>query len=258
MPSPSQIWSVQDVPRAGMLLILCIMLAGPVMAQEGRQAQGVLRGAEEALLSSEMPGRIVGIAEEGATFSKGDTLVQFACDGQKAEEDAARATERQARAKVDNQRRLEATQSAGRLDVELAEAQQAESRARIRVAEARSSLCRVLAPYDGLVLKRSARLYESVGLMAPLIQIARRGPPEVTIIVPAAWLASLRMDMPFTFVSAATAEKSGGHVSHFSGSVDPSSQTLEIRGVLTSEIGGGLRSGMAGAVLFSAPATTQP
>ncbi|HTH16813.1 MAG TPA: efflux RND transporter periplasmic adaptor subunit [Magnetospirillum sp.] len=225
--------------------------AALVAAEGGPSAQGVLKGAEEAQLSSEMPGRIARIAEEGETFHKGDTLVEFACDMLRAEEDMARAAEQGARAQVENQRRLEAVKSAGTLDVAMAEARLTEAQARTRGAAAKGRLCRVVAPYDGVVLKRDAKPHESVNLMAPLLKVARRGTLEITIIAPATWLPQLKPGLGFTFAGA-TGQKADGKLTRIGAAVDPASQTLELRGEVSGEPAAGLKPGMAGNVVFRA------
>jgi RND family efflux transporter MFP subunit len=235
---------------AGLALAVPASLAA---AEGGPSAQGVLKGAEEAQLSSEMPGRITRMAEEGETFRKGDTLVEFSCDMLRAEEDMARAAEQGARAQLDNQRRLEAVKSAGALDLAMAEARLSEAQARSRAAAAKGRLCRVLAPYDGVVLKRDAKPHESVNLMAPLLKVARRGTLEITIIAPAAWLPQIKTGMPFTFTAASTGQKADGKLTRLGASVDPASQTTELRGEVAADTGGALKPGMAGSVTFKAP-----
>lgn len=235
------------------LLAMMLGAAGAAAhAAEPVQAQGVLRGAEEALLSSEMAGRIVRIQDDGDSFHKGEVLVEFACDAQRAEEDVARALEQGARAKLDNQRRLEAAKSAGQLDLALAEAQLAEGLARGRTAAAKSRLCRVVAPYDGVVLKREARPHESVNTLAPLLRVARKGNLELTVIVPAAWLPWLRPGMAVAFAAAAGG-RAEGKVTRIGGGVDSGSQTLEIRAELVADPAGALKPGMAGTVQLRPP-----
>jgi RND family efflux transporter MFP subunit len=232
---------------------MAVALPAAVMAAEGGpSAQGVLKGAEEAQLSSEMPGRITRMAEEGETFRKGDTLVEFSCDMLRAEEDMARAAEQGARAQLENQRRLEAVKSAGALDLAMAEARLSEAQARSRAAAAKGRLCRVTAPYDGIVLKRDAKPHESVNLMAPLLKVAKRGTLEITIIAPAAWLPQLKPGQAFTFAAASTGQKAEGKLTRLGASVDPASQTTELRGEIAAE-SSGLKPGMAGSVTFKAP-----
>lgn len=236
--------------RAGLAVALALM-STPALAADPLQAQGVVRGADEALLSSEMAGRILRIADEGESFHKGDTLVEFSCDGQRAEEDVARATEQGARARLENQRRLEAAKSAGALDLALAEAQLAESQAKIRAANAKTRLCRVTAPYDGTVLKREAKPHESVNVLAPLLRVARKGALEVVVIVPASWLTWLKAGMPLAFTATATGQRAEGKLTRLGGAVDSGSQTVEVRGELAGEAG--LRPGMAGGAQFRGP-----
>jgi RND family efflux transporter MFP subunit len=234
--------------RWGLLALAAFTV--PALAADAPQAQGVARGADEALLSSEMAGRIVRIHDDGEAFHKGDVLAEFACDAQRAEEDVARAMEQGARAKLDNQRRLDAAKSAGQLDLALAEAQLAEGQARSRAAAAKVRLCRIAAPYDGVVLKREARPHESVNILAPLLRVARKGNLELTVIVPANWLAWLKPGAPLSFAAGATGARSEGKVVRVGGGVDPSSQTVEIKGELAADPTGAVKPGMAGAVVF--------
>lgn len=242
--------------RPWLAVAVSLLAALPAVAADSPQAQGVARGAEEALLSSEMAGRILRIADEGEPFRKGDALVEFSCDAQRAEEDVARASEQGARARLDNQRRLEAAKSAGQLDLALADAQLAEAQAKIRAANAKARLCRVIAPYDGTVLKREARAHESVNVLAPLLRVARRGPLEVTVIVPASWLSWLKVGTPLAFTAAATGLRADGKLTRLGGGVDSASQTVEVRGELSGDTAAQLKPGMGGTAVFRAPAGT--
>ncbi|MCR6629873.1 MAG: HlyD family efflux transporter periplasmic adaptor subunit [Magnetospirillum sp.] len=223
---------VQDAPgvvigRLAQVAALAAALAAPAArAADSPSAQGVLRGSEEALLSSEMPGKILRIAEDGDSFRKGDTLVEFACDLQRAEEDMAQAAVQGARAQADNQKRLDALKSGGQLDLAMAQAKLGEEQARERGGAAKVRLCRVAAPYDGVVLRREARPYESVNLMAPLLRVARRGKLEVVVIAPAAWLQGLKVGMPFVFATPA-GQQVEGKLIRLGAAVDSASQTFE-------------------------------
>lgn len=226
-----------------------------LVPQRELTAQGVVRGPDEAVLSSEMAGRILAIAEDGTKFRKGDVLVEFSCDIERAEEDQARAAERAAAAHFENQARLEALQTAGRLDVAISEAQLAEARAKLRSASARRRFCSVLAPYDGLVLNRKMRPFESVSVMTPLLAVARGGKLEISAIAPADWLPALKPGMAFTFVPSATGRAIQGRLTRLNAEVDAASQTFEVRGEISTVLGADVRPGMSGSVSFGMAAS---
>ena len=238
------------VQALAVLILTSAVCLQPTSAADQPSMQGVIRGAEEALLSSEMAGRIVRIADDGETFRKGETLVEFACENQRAEEDVARASEQGFRAQFDNQVRLESLKSGGALDRAMAEAHLAEAQARTRVTTAKSRLCRVVAPYDGFVIKREAKTHESVNLLAPLLRVARQGRLEVVVIAPAPLLRSFKLGTAITFTAATTGQQAQGKITHLGAGVDSSSQTFELRGELGSEQSGSLKPGLAGTVTF--------
>lgn len=92
------------------------------------EARGVLRAAREALLSSELAGRITEIPHaEGETFAKGAVLVRFDCSAYQAQRQAAEAAVRAAREELGNKRQLASLNSVGRFEVSLAEARQAQA-----------------------------------------------------------------------------------------------------------------------------------
>ncbi|MBF0334364.1 MAG: HlyD family efflux transporter periplasmic adaptor subunit [Alphaproteobacteria bacterium] len=216
----------------------------------GATAHGIVRASEQATLSSEMAGRVVRLPfAPGAAFTKGEVLAEFACDMVRAEVEAARAAERGAQVKLAHLRRLDKLASAGGLDLALAEAGAVEGAARVKVATTREGFCQLRAPFDGLVLARLIEPQESVELMKPLLRIARRGPLEVDVIAPVAWLPWLKADAPLVFTTA-DGKSVEGRVLRIGASVDPASQTLEMRGLLRIEAGQGLLPGTGGAVSF--------
>lgn len=234
-------------------LLLAAAWTPVALAADAHMAQGVLRGDEQVQLSSEMPGKILRIADDGDRFRKGDTLVEFACDVQRAEEEMAVAAVSGAKAQAENQRRLVALETGGSLDLALAEAHFAEAAARERGNAAKARLCKVIAPYDGIVLKREARAFESVNLMAPLLRVARQGSLEVVVIAPARWLREVKVGMPLTFIPSGGGEPSTGEVISLGAGVDPSSQTFELRGRLKTGSTAVLRPGLSGSVALQVP-----
>ena len=129
----------------------------------------------------------------------------------------------------------------------MAEAEQAAAeakRARLRVQQ-----CNVRAPYDGWVVARHVDIQETPQVGAKLVTIVRRGPLEVEMIVPAAWLKWLRINEPLEFRVDGLGEVLKGRVTRIGAEVDQVSQTVRVYG----EVGTPppmVRPGMTGRVRF--------
>ncbi len=112
-----------------------------------RTARGVLRARDQAVLSSELAGRIVEMPySDGQDFNKGDVLVRFDCSAYQAQLNAAQAAVRAAREELSHNKQLAALNSVGRFEVALAEARQAQAQAEARVYQVQVQRCSIVAP----------------------------------------------------------------------------------------------------------------
>jgi multidrug efflux pump subunit AcrA (membrane-fusion protein) len=102
------------------------------MQSAERQVRGVLRAHNQAVLSSELPGRIIEMPfTDGQDFSKGDVLARFDCSAYQAQLNAAQAAARATREELNHKKQLAALNSVGRFEVALAEARQAQAQAEL-------------------------------------------------------------------------------------------------------------------------------
>jgi multidrug efflux pump subunit AcrA (membrane-fusion protein) len=114
-----------------------------VSAAVERKARGVLRARDQAVLSSELAGRIVEMPyTDGQDFSKGEVLVRFDCSAYRAQLNAAQAAVRAAREELNHNKQLAALNSVGRFQVALAEARQAQAQAEAQVYQVQVKRCR--------------------------------------------------------------------------------------------------------------------
>ena len=128
-----------------------------------RNARGVLRARHQAMLASELAGRIVEMPyAEGQAFRTGDVLVRFDCSAYQAQLNAAQAAVRAAREELGHKKQLAAFNSVGRFEVALAEARQAQAQAESQVYQVQVNRCTVKAPFAGQVVQRKVKLHESV------------------------------------------------------------------------------------------------
>ncbi|KPX46692.1 Outer membrane efflux protein [Pseudomonas syringae pv. helianthi] len=115
-------------------------------AAPASEARGVLRATNQAVLASELSGRITDLPfQEGESFNKGDTLARFDCSAYQAQLNAAQAASRGASEELAHNRQLAALNSVGRFEVARAEAKLSETQAQSGVYEVQIKRCSVIA-----------------------------------------------------------------------------------------------------------------
>lgn len=215
------------------------------------EVRGVLRARSQAVLASELAGRVVDMPfAEGQSFSKGDVLVRFDCSAYQAQQNAAGAAVRAAREELRNKQQLAALNSVGRFEVTLAEARQAQAQAEAQVYQVQVQRCQVKAPFDGQVVARKVQAHESVASGAPLLEIVDNRSLEVHLLVPSRWLGKLKPEQTFSFVPDETGAPLQAVVKRLGARIDEGSQTLLLIGTLPAD-SHGLLAGMSGTAHFA-------
>ena len=210
---------------------LCLMgMVSPVVAQEGgRTAPAVVRAEAEAQLSSSLSGMIEALpVDDGAVFSEGDLLARLDCAVQRAEAEAATADHQAAQAEFDVRKALLARGGTGEVQVAVAKAQAAATKARQRLAEAVVSKCDIVAPFDGRVVEASVNEFEYVEPSQALLSVVSSGRPELEINAPGVWLRWLSIGsegrVEFEEVEGIFAVQ----VSSIGAAIDPVSATIKV------------------------------
>ena len=215
------------------------------------EARGVLRARDQALLSSELAGRILELPfREGERFSQGAMLVRFDCSAYQAQLNAAQAAGRAAREELAHKKQLAALNSVGRFEVSLAEARQAQAQAEAQVYQVQVKRCNIVAPFDGQVVQRRAQPHESVAAGTPLLEVVDNRSLEVHLLVPSSWLGKLAPGQTFNFTPDETGQPLVATVKRLGARIDEGSQTLLLIGEL-SQPGTGLLTGMSGSAHFA-------
>ncbi|WP_184590109.1 efflux RND transporter periplasmic adaptor subunit [Pseudomonas nitroreducens] len=216
----------------------------------GRDVRGVLHAREQAMLSSELAGRILEMPfAEGQAFKKGDVLVRFDCSAYQAQLNAAQAGVRAAAEELSHNRQLASLNSVGRYEVALAEAKQAEAQAQAQVYQVQVRRCGVQAPYDGQVVQRKAQPFESVASGAPLLEIVDNRSLEIRLLVPSRWLSKLKPGEQFSFTPDETGQPLQVEVKRLGARIDEASQTLLL--IASVPPSAGLVAGMSGTARFA-------
>ncbi|MFZ6045555.1 efflux RND transporter periplasmic adaptor subunit [Pseudomonas sp. CR3202] len=225
--------------------------APAAQATASSDARGVLRARNQAVLSSELAGRINEMPyAEGQAFKQGDVLVRFDCSAYQAQLNAANSAVRAAREELKNKQQLAALNSVGRFEVALAEARQAQSQAEAQVYQVQVQRCQVKAPFDGQVVARKVQPFESVAAGAPLLEVVDNRTLEIHLLVPSRWLNRLKPEQSFSFVPDETGQPLQAVVKRLGARIDEGSQTLLLIGGLPADAQG-LLAGMSGTAHFA-------
>ncbi len=140
-------------------------------------------------------------------------------------------------------------QAAGRLDAAIAAAEAEQAAAEARRARLKVQQCKVRAPFDGWVVERHVDIAETPQPGTRLLTIVKRGPLEVEMIVPAAWLSWLNPSQAFTFRVDGLGTELRGQVMRIGAVVDEVSQTVRVYGVVDTPPPR-VKPGMSGQVSF--------
>lgn len=216
-----------------------------------RKARGVLRARQQALLSSELAGRIVDMPfVEGQGFRKGDVLVRFDCSAYQAQLNAAQAAAGAAREELAHKKQLAALNSVGEFEVSLAQARRAQAEAEAQVYRVHVRRCTVIAPFSGQVVQRKAQPHESVSGGTPLLEVVDNLSLEIHLLVPSRWIGSLKPGQRFSFTPDETGAPLDAKIKRLGANIDEGSQTLLLVGELPAAAGG-LVAGMSGTARFA-------
>ncbi|MDV7340344.1 efflux RND transporter periplasmic adaptor subunit [Terasakiella sp. A23] len=228
------------------------MSAGQAQAQEPvrPQARALIEAVDQAVLSAELPGKIISFPfQEGEVFKKGDLLIGFDCRSFKAQLAVETAGLIGAQKKLANLQRLFKLGSASQLDIDLAEAAVQRSQGLQKQAKVLTQQCQIKAPFSGKVVQRVARLHESKSPGDPIIEILNHQKLEIKLVVPSSWLRWMKVGQPFQVKIDETGQIFKAEIVRIGARIDAVSQTINVMGV--PKDANDLLPGMSGNALFS-------
>lgn len=225
--------------------ILIASLLSPPVSAGSLQARGLIVTLDQAVLSSELASRITAIPYRmGDMFQKGELLVQLDCTLYDAQKRKVSAELQATEIRVNNARQLSQLRSIGTLDLALAEAELQKTQAELDIATLNTQRCQVKAPYSGRIESLKVQEHENVQPHQELLKIIGTTKLEAEILVPADWIQWLEAGHPVQLHTQETDQTISALISHIGPSIDPASQTLQLRARLTSNADT-LRPGMS-------------
>ena len=180
------------------LLTSVLPLADSAQAQGVRAIRSipaVVVTRDRAVLSSEIPGRILSLPPGvGTFFKKGDALVGFDCRYYEVNRDKASHESEATRKKYENSAKLGQMASAAQLTVDLAEIDYRRAQVELRGAELMVERCAIRAPFDGSVVRLYPQVHETIAVGQPVIEIAGLDRIEIEAAVPPSFAVSVSRD----------------------------------------------------------------
>lgn len=239
--------AVVRLPGSGLAEAPASALPGP------GAARGVVRAVREATLSSRLAARVLEMPlAEGQAFARGDVLLRFDCERQRAEARAAAATVEVQTKTVETNQELDRFNSIGKNELLISIAQLDKATAESEALKTSLKDCELRAPYAGRVSQHLVRSFEAVSVSQPLIRIVDGSELELQLIVPSAWLSWLDAGRGFDFAVDETGQRLRGRIARITPDVDPVSKTVRVVGRLQGPARR-LQPGMSGTAQFAWP-----
>lgn len=238
-------------------LFLLIFSAHTSSANDGR-LRVQLTAYQQATISSEVSANILQLPlKDGASFKKGDLLVEFDCAIIEAQLKKAEAADEAARSQLKINKRLSELDALSVLEYEQSVAKAKEAAAELTAMQVTASRCRINAPFNGRVVKLHANPYQYMTPGKPVLDILDTSRLEVLMLVPSRWVSWLKPGSRFTVQIEELGGRSfSAQVVRVGAKIDPLSQTVSIAGEITGGLSE-LSPGMSGWANFSSTARSR-
>jgi membrane fusion protein (multidrug efflux system) len=222
-------------PLLGITLLLSITASVTSFA-ESVSVRVLLSAKQETILASPIAAKVKVLnASIGSSFKKGDVLIGFNCDEQRAQLSMAEAEYKGANAELNAKQKMYDLGQASDVEVAMAISKNGQSKAQIDLNKARYNRCTVRAPFTGRVAKLHVKNHMTVAAGEPLLELVGNGPLMIRLNVPSSALGLLQQSHPMSVVIDETGVQYDAFISARSARVDAVSQTIEMRGEMETE-----------------------
>ena len=235
-----------------LILAFLLTLSHQVLtfSEESFTTRALVTAKDQAVLSSEISARIKSIPLSlGDKFIKGQNLIEFDCSLFLAQHRVVEANLSSAEITLKSNIQLAEVRSIGLYEVDLAQASLERARAELLISNINLKRCVIKAPYNGRVANIQVKNYESIQAQQPLIEVIGTGILEAQLMVPSEWLSWIKINQSMSILIDETNESYQATVISIGASVDPVSQTIDLRAKFIKDYEN-LLSGMSGTVSF--------
>jgi RND family efflux transporter MFP subunit len=222
-------------------------------ARPAQEVRAQLTPKRFTTLAAEVGAKVQSLpVPEGGFFKSGQTLVQFDCGVQQAQLQKAKAAQAAAEATLKATTRLSELNSAGALELEIAQTEAAKARADVSFNSLLLGKCHVVAPFAGRVSEQKVREQQYVQPGQTLLEIIDDSTLELEFIAPSSWMGFLKVNSPFEIRIDETGRSYPAAVLRTAAKVDAVSQSVKYVGVIKGRFPD-LVAGMSGRVIVAAP-----
>jgi membrane fusion protein (multidrug efflux system) len=219
-----------------------------------REIRAQLTPKRYTTLAAEVGAKIQSLpVPEGGAFKAGQTLVQFDCSLQQSQLQKSKAALDGAEAGLRSTTRLSELNSAGKLELEVAQVEVAKARADVSFNTLLIGKCHVAAPFGGRVSDQKVREQQYVQPGQALMEIIDDSTLELEFIAPSSWMSFLKAGSPFEIRIDETGRSYPASILRTAARVDPVSQSVKFTGVIRGRFPD-LVAGMSGRVVVAVPA----
>ena len=239
-----------DAPKAatagvGAPTVVDVVVIQPVTVQEDLAAVGSLRSNESVILRPEVAGRIATIGfKDGQVVKKGQLLIGLDASLNEAEVAQYKAEYDLALSNLQRSEDLARQKFISSSAQETAASNAQVALARLKLAQARLSKMKILAPFDGVVGIRGVSLGDYVKDGNDLVNVEDIRLLKVDFRLPERSLGQIRVGQPVDVVAdALPSDRWPGQIEAINPRIDANGRSLEVRARLENA-GGKLRPGM--------------
>ena len=222
-----------------------VVSLAPTVVKEDLQAVGSLRSNESVILRPEVSGRIAAIGfKDGQVVRKGQLLVGLDATLNEAEVAQAKAEYDLALSNLKRSEDLASRKFISSSAQETAASNAQVAEAKLKLAQARLSKMRIVAPFDGAVGIRNVSLGDYVKDGTDLVNVEDVRILKVDFRLPERNFSQIRVGQTIEVVAdALPGERWQGRIEAINPKVDANGRSLEIRALLENT-SGKLRPGM--------------
>ncbi len=247
--------SIADAPQFPASLSSTTPMAVPAAGGTGGDINTpeyvIIRPSDQATFSSETAAQVFNVPyKEGASFHKGDILLEFDCRYQKAELKKALAQQTESAMASRSAEKLVNYGSISKFEVVKAESEEQMANADVDKLRATVDKCTIRAPFTGSVADVIVHPNESVRPGDPLLKIVNTEYLEFEIQIPSVWLSWLHVGSMFNVRLNEIKKTISAKVTMIDPEIEPVSQSVKIIAVITPS-DPTLLPGMSGQAIFT-------
>lgn len=210
----------------------------------------VVKAYHSATISNETAGAIKKIhIKEGTKFKTKDMLINLGCEENKFKESLAIEDEKEARLKLESNRKLNASNALSDLEYQLSKTFLKSAQIELERAKHQSSLCNILAPFSGTVAKIHVQEHQYVKQGNPLIDIFNNKELYVSMLVPSDHFENIFLGKKLVIHLSELKTNFSGKIERIIPKIDSISKSFEVHASIDNS-DAAIWPGMSGFVSF--------